>query len=234
MTTIDIKEKDGSITKYFHDQNGVIKQLYPKPFVYDSNYVAVYDTPLYKKRSLALQRLRVSIIEALLPKDMISDDLSLLDCGYGNGDFLRYAKESKAFQYLFGHDVSDVEPPSGIGFIKDILRSTMDIITFWDCLEHFPEISWLADLPAKMIVLSLPHCHHNAIQWDSRGIWFTDWHHRKPNEHIYHFDKASLIKTMNMYGWKCISFGNPEDIIRTPRDFRTNILTAAFIRKNPV
>lgn len=242
MNTIQITEKNGSVTQYVRDHNGVIKQLYPKPFTYNADYCATYDTPAYKRQSQTLQRLRLGFTEASWGSDPI---MSLLDCGYGNGAFLRYA--SGKIYHLFGYDVSGVPVPRDVTRadrlpVRDTGGIGVDVITFWDCLEHFPDLSFLATLHCRMIVVSLPWCHYDT--WLNRqgallpfeekrraDALFTDWHHRKPDEHLHHFDKESLVKTMKMYGWGLVFSCNIEDAVRKGKDAaRQNILTASFKR----
>lgn len=247
MLTIKIKEKDGSTTEYVRDQFGVIKQLYPKPFVYDPAYCATYDTPDYERKSLALQRLRLGFVEACSPGPV----KSLLDCGYGNGAFLKNLFESRTdLLSIKGYDISGVPVPLGCEKVKELpLRTThgrlqnVDVITFWDCLEHFPDLSFIANLSTNMIVVSLPWCHFNYYLMRDAIIephvigsvaagWFTSWHHRKPNEHLFHFDKDSLKATLWSLGWKCIATTSIEDVVRKGKHAGLpNILTAAFVRR---
>jgi len=234
MNHFIIKEKDNTETKYVRDHNGVIKQLYPVPYVYDKTYVATYDNLQYEQRSLALQRLRLGFVEAMYDGPITS----LLDCGYGNGAFLKHVITSTEIELVYGSDVSHVPAPPGVTEVsaKEAISLPLSVMTFWDCLEHFPDLSFVADINADMIAISLPYCHFNSLHSPTEFItekaitWFTNWHHRKPNEHLFHFDHNSLRRTMKMYGWKCIGLSNLEDAIRKPRDHRKNILTAAFKR----
>lgn len=229
MQTIDIREKDGRITQYVCDKFGVIKQLYPEKFTYDASYCSTYDKPQYRQASMALQRLRLGFVEATFQ----GKAESLIDCGYGNGAFLSHVVDTASFDLVYGYDVSNVPVPHGCEKINTLnVDEGVDIITFWDCLEHFPDLSFLEHLNAQMLVVSLPWCHfrkgHAGIGVTSEE-WFTSWHHRKPNEHLFHFDKQSLIATLDFYGWKCVATTNIEDIVRKPKDDLKNILTAAFV-----
>lgn len=234
MNTFSIKELDGSITDYVRDQNGVIKQLYPQKFKYDPKYVSVYDKPQYSKKSDVLQSIRFNFIRAMLQETKLE---SLIDIGYGNGAFLSHVRSVDPEIVLYGHDITGIEPPKGVFETEGdewILMPGNTVMTFWDCLEHFPDLSFLSAISSNYIVVSLPWCHFNRISphhCDSvLGVeWFSNWHHRKPNEHLHHFDKDSLIRTFEMYGWRCIGSTNAEDMIRRGSSSR-NILTAAFKR----
>lgn len=226
METIKIKEKDGTITEYIMDQNGVIKQLYPQRYVYDSRYISTYDSPDYERKSLALQTLRMGFI---LAKARTAVD-TLMDVGYGNGAFLKVAKLH--VPNCSGFDVTGLPVPSGCKLETNLFNGAFhtDVVTFWDCLEHFPDLSFLSSFPCNMIVVSLPWCHYSTVALDAAKDWFANWKHRKPNEHLHHFDKRSLKATMEMYGWYCIGTSNMEDHVRKGPDKLQNILTCAFSR----
>lgn len=230
MKTINIKEKDGRITKYVIDINGVIKQLYPEQFNYDKNYVAIYNEPERVRKSKALQALRFSFVLAMATKEL----RSLIDIGYGNGAFLQYANANSDIS-LYGYDISGVKIPANVtaGFDPEWFDNKYDVMTFWDCLEHFPDLSFLRDIQAEMIVVSLPWCKYGAAllryQNEQAAVdCFADWFHRKPNEHLHHFDRDSLLNTFAMCGWECIGTSNMEDAIR--KRYHQNILTAAFVK----
>ena len=44
--------------------------------------------------------------------------------------------------------------------------------------------------------------------------WFESWKHRKPDEHLWHFNRDSLNKFMERMGYVMISSTNIEDTIR--------------------
>jgi hypothetical protein len=213
---------------YYEDENGVIKQHNPQPFIYDEKYCSTYDTPEYKKGSDILQALRLSYCLGIVGHELGGfyglENLSLLDVGYGNGAFLKFCQKCSNIKKLYGYDITGIKIP-GVEVIPDLHFVRADIITFWDCLEHFNDVSFLHNIDASIIVVSLPYCHIKE-----KGIqWFDTWKHRKPNEHIRHFDRISLMKFMRSYGWKNISLSYHEDIIRAGVD-SPNILTMAFKR----
>ena len=67
-----------------------------------------------------------------------------------------------------------------------------DIITFYDSLEHFEEIEFVKKLKCNYICISVPNCHYKNDEW------FRNWKHRKPNEHLWHFNSKSHIRPA---GW---------------------------------
>ena len=100
-----------------------------------------------------------------------------------------------------------------------------DVITFFDSLEHFEDIEFVKDLSCTAVCISVPHCHNKNDEW------FENWKHRRPDEHLWHFDKDSLVKFMERMGFVLCSYSNLEDTIRkNPDQEEPNILTCVFRR----
>lgn len=191
-----------------------IHQATIEPFVYDANYCATYDTDSYKRGSETLQALRLGFVigsHGSVPK-------CIADIGYGNGAFLMRCKDF--IPKLYGKDISGVT----LQFVETVWHyPKCDVVTFWDCIEHIEDWSFLYDIPCETICISLPWCHFDSIEW------FDNWKHRKPNEHLHHFDPVTLSAKMGLYGWKPVAQSNHEDLIRQG-DKRGNILSMAFKR----
>ena len=85
-------------------------------------------------------------------------------------------------------------------------------------------IDFIKDLKCDFIMISLPWCTYESDEW------FEDWKHRRPDEHIYHFDEISLENFMKENGYQLINFTNIEDTIRKSNN-KKNILTGVF-KKN--
>lgn len=111
--------------------NGLIKQksLFDKLKVYNINYIdQSYNT--YGEKGPQISGLRLGYLVAslgYLPK-------SILDIGYGNGDFLKICKNSID---SYGNDVSGYPIPEGATYIDNIFDKHFDVISFFDVLEHF-------------------------------------------------------------------------------------------------
>ena len=72
-------------------------------------------------------------------------------------------------------------------------------------------------------LISVPNCHY------TNDGWFENWKHRRPDEHLWHFNKKSLDKFMERMGYVMISSTNLEDTIRKNNDQEEkNILTCVF------
>ncbi|MFW5847701.1 MAG: class I SAM-dependent methyltransferase [bacterium] len=203
--------------------NGVIKQksIFNKIQTYDNDYIQTYEE--YGEIGIRMSYLRLgNIIGALGYKPR-----EILDVGYGNGDFLRVTRDSGIKSY--GSDISGYPTPNGVEFVSwdNVLVNKFEVITFFDCLEHFKDISFVKDLMCDFIVITLPWCHY-YIEGDE---WFKNWKHRKPDEHLWHFNDESLSNFMKENGYMYISTTNVEDVIRKPIDNNKNILTGIY-KKN--
>jgi hypothetical protein len=205
------------IENYNLNKYGVIEQIVKNKFNYDKSYGDRYS--MFSTKNI--ENLRLGYIIGCLGKI----PKSLLDVGYGNGDFLLNAKG--LISELYGNDVEPAYPlPDGINFVSDITEQDVEVITFFDSLEHFHDIEFVKNLKTKYIVISLPWCKNG--QDDS---WFSSWKHRKPDEHLFHFNEKSLENFMNHQGFEMINFCNLEDNIRVDKNLKPNILTACFKKK---
>lgn len=205
------------IENYFKLKNGVIKQKDVTKFEYDVNYVEnSYNT--YGELGMRMSYLRYGFMIGSLgfiPK-------KILDVGYGNGDFLSVCKNT--IDTCYGYDVSGYKIPNGCLFTES-LDVEVDVITFFDSLEHFDDISFVKDLKTKYLLISVPWCHNLSDEW------LLNWKHLRPNEHIYHFSEISLKNFMDENNFELINFVNLEDIIRQNKSTEKNILTAIFKKK---
>ena len=145
---------------------------------------------------------------------------SILDIGYGSGNFLETAKN--LIPYCYGNDISGYTIPPGCEFVSDIFNQYFEVITFFDSLEHFDDIYFLNALKCNYIVISLPWCHYFDDDW------FENWKHRKPDEHLWHFNSTSLTRFMKSQGFVTINITDIEDSIRKHGFSYSNILTGVF------
>lgn len=204
--------------KYDLDRFGVIVQTDHRPFTYDPHYSATYDKPEYVRGSELLQAMRYGFACCAHGKAINS----ILDVGYGNGAYINFAKQH--VPYVYGHDITGV-PLDGAYRMPEIIKA--DVVTFWDVLEHFPNLDFVKDIPAETICISLPYCHFLTEGKE----WFDNYYpHRKPDEHIRHFNEWSLASLMESYGWAHIASSGHEDIVRKSKHGLQNILTMAFKR----
>jgi hypothetical protein len=208
---------------YRTDECGALVQVCPQDYKYDAAYSAIYDTEAYRRGNETLQALRLGFVQAAHGERVHS----LLDMGYGNGAFMEFAKHG--VPWVGGYDITGVPVPAGTYKINSIhsLATNIDVITFWDCLEHLHDLEFLLTLPCKTIAISLPYCHFRK---EGREWFETNYIHRKPNEHVRHFDATALSCTMAKFGWREVALSGHEDIVRKSKHGLQNILTMAFKR----
>jgi len=201
---------------------------------YDAAYVATYDRYPSDRMSL----LRVGFLKAFAPSGR------LLDIGYGNGAFIREA-EAAGFE-AFGFDVHGV--PRGVREI-DLARdrSTWDVVTCFDSLEHVADFAPLRSLwrRARLALVSAPLT-------PSRFPSDRGWKHYKAGEHLHYFSPASLARRGKSaeFGHRrrqkrgAVAFDRPgsQDVQRDPgtpcpgrgiRSFRGSAAPAAYLHLAP-
>jgi hypothetical protein len=183
---------------------------------YDAPYVAKYE---------ALPQAALSRIRADLALD--GDVRTVCDVGYGTGAFLQECLNRVPGAGIFGFDVSPYPRPPFITPAPDWVDREWDALTFFDSLEHMPDLGFVRRLRARKVVVSLPWCH-----WRAEGAeWFMAWKHRKPGEHLWHFEPTSLQRLFAHAGYRMASCGHPEDAVRKPVDCLPNVLTCVFRRR---
>lgn len=206
------------LKNYEQLQNGVIhqKKILNKLPNYNKKYVDErYNS--YGEKGMQMAYLRLGYMLGVLGKYGIN---SVLDVGYGNGDFLKACMDYNLEAY--GNDISEYPLPDGATFVKDILKKEVDVICFFDSLEHFEKIDFVKDLKAEFVFISLPYCNYKSDEW------FKSWKHRRPDEHLWHFNFHSLKQFMKEQGYELERISNFEDTIRKSTNSDMNILSGIF------
>ena len=210
------------LENYTRLDNGVIQQINVEKIIYNYDYSNKYNN--YGEKANYISYLRLGVLLGLLKKTPVS----LVDVGYGNGAFLKACKDT--IPNLYGCDISEYPVPEGCTKIdiKDI--SNVDVVCFFDSLEHFDNLSFVKDLDTEYIFISVPWCHYLSDDW------FKNWYHRRENEHLYHFNEESLRKFFDESGYDCVYTGCYEDIIRVNPTVKPlqNILSGLFIKRPKV
>jgi hypothetical protein len=203
------------LENYAKNIDGVVYQLDKQHIDYDKDYVNTRYVK-YGELPTYMGYLRLGNIIGSLGRV----PGSILDVGYGDGSFLKVC--SNIIPECYGYDISTYPIPEGCTQVESIIKEFYDVITFFDSLEHFEDIDFVQDLKCSSICISVPHCHYKSDEW------FENWKHRRPNEHLWHFDKQSLTAFMNRMGYTLISCSNVEDTIRKNNEKESNILTCIF------
>ena len=170
---------------YSINKNGVVHQDSPTPIKYDKNYISSRYVTYPLSQTLSYLRLGFILGSGSIPH-------SICDVGYGNGDFLSAC--ANIISVRAGIEVNGWDLPSGC--IPGNYQDYYDIFTFYDSLEHFTDIDFLADLDCKYLVITVPSCNY-----PEDDAWFRNWKHRRFNEHICHFNAESLENQMFDYGY---------------------------------
>lgn len=205
------------LENYKKIQNGVIAQINREPFYYDFEYSNNYNKLGEIGPRMGYLRLG-HLIGSLgfIPE-------SVMDIGYGNGDFLKVCQN--IIPKCYASDISVYPTPDGCEFISDPGSVKVTVATFYDVLEHYQDIYDIKKIQADYIIISLPNCHYFSDEW------FKNWKHRKPNEHLWHFNETSLIYFMSEVGYDIVNISNIEDTIRKNNESYSNILTGVFKKK---
>ena len=198
--------------------SGVIKQCDVKKIVYNYAYSNQYNG--YGEKGKYLSYLRLGVLTGLLGRN----PTSIVDVGYGNGDFMCACKDTTPT--VSGCDLSDYPVPDGCTKIVFADIDT-EVTCFFDSLEHFDDIMIINSLKTKYVFISVPWCHYLSDEW------FRDWYHRRENEHLYHFNKESLIRFFDECGYECLYTGCYEDTIRKNPSVAplSNILSGLFKKR---
>jgi hypothetical protein len=203
------------LENYNINNDGLIYQVDKEEFTYDKTYVKErYDT--YGELNNYMSNLRLGYIFGSINEPI----KSILDVGYGNGSFLKTCK--KIIPNCFGYDVTGYDIPEGCEFIEDWVNLNVDVITFFDVLEHFEDPYVIKDLNAKYVILSFPWCHYISDEW------FENWKHRRPNEHLWFFNEKNIYNFAKSTGYEVINYSNVEDTIRGNNSNKENILTVCL------
>lgn len=197
---------------------GVIKQTNPTPPAYDEQYVTRYNNDL-GGLSNELSCLRLGLLLGSLNQPIAK----LLDVGYGDGNFLDRA--SSVIKSCYGYDIPPNFPlptKPNIERAKNITGAYYDVVTFYNSLEHIENLDFLKEIQCRFLAMTVPWCHNFSDDW------FSNWKHRKPNEHIWHFNDETLTRFMAKMGYTIIHYSNVEDALRGEKIGYASYLTAIF------
>lgn len=215
---------DLSYSDYRWDM-GAFRQLDLTPrAVYDRTYLETrYAAIDDNVQALSWKRLRV--LEAFVPSGM------LLDFGCGTGRFVDAALHTGNWA-AYGHDLTywpTGEHPYGWRAERFLgtgqTARAWDVVTFFDSLEHLPDPAiTIAALAPRWLMISVPECHYPHCR-----EWFIGWKHRRPGEHLWHWDRKGLDDFLRLLGYQPLMHSCFEDEFRPRYDpSLSNILTAIY------
>lgn len=210
--------------RYRIDGTGTIHQVDAVPIKYDSKYIADRYLPevIPAETLAALGHLRWGHFLGYLREG--PRPANVLDWGFGAGWFLRAVTRTAGVKAC-GYDISGWPIPEWCEFVPHPLLRSWGLVTFFDVLEHIEDLSFLYDLDAKWLVITVPWCPYvdkeNNVDWDN----FWRWRHRRPNEHLHHWTPRSLQHTLYRFGFDIAHTSSVEDIVRRGPSGHPNILT---------
>lgn len=191
---------------YKQDKTGAISQVKINPITYDKKYVQACskykDTPL----------LRLGYLLGSLQDDLENTKLGILEIGYGGGIFLEVLQKAVgSFIEVAGHDITGIKTPEGVSQY-DSLEKAMEkewlCVCLFDVLEHIENpLEFLKSLNTKYVYITVPNVNKSVI--DKQGLDFEKWFmeeywHRKEDEHLWHYDKISLVKMLKKAGYNSL------------------------------
>lgn len=202
---------------YYSDWLGVIHQRGADPFAYDERYIRRAYGAIPKTLLEKMARLRLGLLTATAGSLF---GKNVLEIGYGCGAFLEAANRVAGIR-TYGHEINGMEPPPDTIVSHKPFEATWDAVCMFDVLEHLPDLAVMETLRTKWLMVTVPYCHARVMGPE----WFAGWKHRKPNEHLHHFDAAALCMFLHNLGYSIEFSGSPEDAIRRPVDCLPNTLT---------
>ena len=213
------------IENYEVDRFGVIHQIDFEPITYDKAYISYYEDLSDRTIKLGYQRLGWILgMLGQIPR-------SVLEIGYGTGTFIE-AAQITGVATCVGCDIAEFPLPNGVDFMdwEQSLNRPWDLVAMFDVLEHIPDLSFLERLDTKHLALAVPYCRWKELG-DEGDDWLRNWRMLLPNEHLHHFDQASLVALLAHYGFNCLTLNSFEDGIRLrPGEDGPNIISGFFER----
>ncbi len=209
--------------RYSVDHFGVVHQDPP-------TITQVYDIEYVRQRYDSIPEIvhEMSFLRSGFIKGVVGDYKSILDVGYGNGDFLRTQRLWNLHNVMrFGTDISGYPIPEACTFLswEQLPACHFDVACFFDSFEHVPDHKFMEWLNANWLVFTIPWFHMEL------GLdWFRQWKHRRPGEHIHHFYPDSLTRMLGHYGYRFVASQDLEDGIRRVRNGHENTFTAVYKR----
>lgn len=159
---------------------------------YDDEYFRKYEGYAATEMGRQITRARLGFV-----RRHIEESDRLIDVGIGSGDFLA-AAHTEGIQ-AFGFDVSrhGLSWLREHGLFRDPMRAPVEVLTFWDSLEHIPGAADVLSRARSWVFASLP-----IVPGD--GPPPLDWKHLRRDEHCWYWTRAGLIAWMDRQGLELV------------------------------
>lgn len=150
--------------------------------------------------------------------DDYAHGLPILDFGVGSGDFIKRRPDGVSVKG-FDIDPLAVDWLKENGYWLDFYKegNIPECVTFWDSLEHLPNVKDVVNKCPKLIICAIP------IFLGYEDILKSK--HFRPNEHIWYFTKLGFENFMESLGFTLIMVKNLEQLAG-----RESIYTFVFRR----
>ena len=188
-----------------------------------ARYFAIDD----RVRALSCRRLQV--LEAFvdveaLTKKRYGRQPRLLDYGAGTFRFAEAAGGTWRWN-AYGYEPATPDHPLQRKLRGKLDAEPWDVVTFFDSLEHLIDpAGTIRRLSPRWLMVSVPECHYPHVPQ-----WFMTWKHRRPGEHLWHWNRRSLAVFMDCQGYQEVMASSFEDEFRkNPSQPEPNILTAIY------
>jgi hypothetical protein len=178
---------------------------------YDAEYFDKYVGYSQNEQGRAITAARVALVEKyVLPFER------LIDVGIGCGDFV-----DSCTCDAYGYDINPaaIEWLNARGRFVDPYKATPDALTFWDALEHIPDVHRMIANAKRWVFASLP-----IVPGD--GPPALNWKHLRRDEHCFYFTRKGFIAWMGAQGFECVECHAGEILLG-----REDIETFAFRRR---
>lgn len=155
---------------------------------YDEKYFDKYVAYAASARGQQINQFRLSFIS-----QFIVSGPTICDVGIGCGAFVSAMKA--AGHKISGYDIN----PAGVdwlkkfGFYRDPHKRRVDVLTFWDVLEHIEDMETILSCARKWVFVSMPiyqNMHHCILS-----------RHFRPDEHCHYFTRDGFVRRMRSYRW---------------------------------
>lgn len=182
---------------------------------YDTDYFRKYEGYAATEMGAAITRVRVELVERYLMPAR-----PLIDVGIGSGAFLDELLAS-GFTRAYGFDINPagVDWLGGRSLFMDPYTHPADALTFWDSLEHIPDVHRMLGNARRFVFCSLP-----IVPGD--GPPRLDWKHLRRDEHCWYFTRRGLIGWMDEQGFDCVECTAAETLVG-----REDVETLVFRRR---
>lgn len=211
--------------------------------IYDEQYFKGYSKYSGTKEETDLMLFRVKDILEKAFQYLTPGTKNIVDLGCATGPFLRHAQLNMntgdnfftgidinpyCVAYCVNTGVKAFTPEMYDYFCKD---KEVDIMTFWDSLEHLRDPKAILDqYKPKIICASMPCLDGFREAFPNEDIQL--WKHWKPLEHLWSFDIETLTKFLDNAGYEIVYFTTDESKFRKDEALGDkNIMTVIARRK---